>query len=257
MLNFRTTTILFVLIIAALTVVHTFILFPFYIFILIIFLYSFVIFLGSTYIAWNFYLKSLCSANTTEKKIAITFDDAPNCDFTPPLLEFLAKNNIQTTFFCIGKNIENNKNLILDIDAAGHIIGNHSYSHHFWFDLYSSKKIKNEIEETNSIIFKLINKTPKLFRPPYGVTNPNFKKAIEQTGMTSIGWSLRTFDTKNISAETILIKIKKHLKPGDIILFHDSHKNILPLLNELIVYLKNINYQVVGLEELLKINAYE
>jgi peptidoglycan/xylan/chitin deacetylase (PgdA/CDA1 family) len=194
------------------------------------------------------YIKTFCKTKITEKKIAITFDDGPDSEITPKVLEILDEFNVKATFFCIGKHIEKNEDLIKLIDEKGHLIGNHTWSHDRWFDLFSSKKMKADIEKTSGLITKIINKKIKLFRPPYGVTNPNLKKAIIGNGFHTIGWSIRSLDT---------ISSTQKLSPGDIILFHDNREHIAEILKIFLEYTKNEAYEIVPLDQLLNIKAYE
>ncbi|MCK4662757.1 MAG: polysaccharide deacetylase family protein [Bacteroidales bacterium] len=221
----------------------------------VIILYSFCLFLGAYFIKFNFYLKSINSVKTDKKEIAITFDDGPNREITPKVLELLAKHNIKASFFCIGTNIEKNKDIILEIEKQGHIIGNHSYSHYFLFDLFSTKKMSKELSNTNKQIEDITGKTPVFFRPPYGVTNPNLNKAIKKNNLISIGWSIRSLDTVK-RKEQILDRVKKRLKNGDIILFHDNDIKIIAVLENLFEFLIKNGYRIVNLDELLKIKAY-
>ncbi len=202
------------------------------------------------------YIKTLCKADTNQKKIAITFDDGPDPKITPQVLSILDKYNAKATFFCIGKHIEDNKELLKEIDKKGHIIGNHTWSHDLWFDLFSYKRMQADIEKTNGLIFEIINKKAKLFRPPYGVTNPALKRALKRLNFQTIGWSIRSLDTIK-STEKTLKRIKKGLSTGDIILFHDNREHIVDILESFLEYAKSENYEIVTLDELLNIKAYE
>ncbi len=202
------------------------------------------------------YIKTLCKAKTNEKKIAITFDDGPNSEITPKVLDLLDQYNVKATFFCIGRQIEKNKEILKLIDEKGHLIGNHTWSHNSWFDLFSSKKMRVEIEKTFGLIFEITNKKIKLFRPPYGITNPNLKKAIKGLNFKTIGWSLRSFDTiKN--TEKTLRKLYKKTSAGDIVLFHDNREHIVDILQSYLEYIKTEGYEIVPLDQLLNIQAYE
>ena len=97
---------------------------------------------------------------------------------------------------------------------------------------------------------------PNLFRPPFGVTNPLLKIALNNTNLISIGWSVRSFDT-NKSTKNVISRLKKKTHPGAIILLHDSKERIIPILEAFLPWLKNNGYRVVSLEELLQIDAYE
>lgn len=211
---------------------------------------------GSIKISLNFYFKSICRARTKEKVIALTFDDGPDTEVTPKLLDILKRENILATFFNIGQKVDNNPELAKQIDEDGHLIGNHTYTHHKWFDLFSRKRMMKEIEMTDEAIKKATGKVPMLFRPPYGVTNPTLKYIIEKTNLTSIGWSLRSFDTIH-DHEKVMKKLKRKTKPGDIVLFHDTNEKIISIVEEYLAWLKENQYSVVSLENHVKVDAYE
>lgn len=219
-------------------------------------LYLGMLVLGSTLIQLNFYFTSFNKGNTEKKQIALTFDDGPDAQLTTQILDILTKHSIKATFFCIGKKAETQGELLKRIDNDGHLIGNHSYSHTKLFSLFTPKKISNELRLTNDIIAKHIEKKPKLFRPPFGVTNPSIGKAIRETKLLSVGWSLRSFDTSR-NPEKVLKKIKNRLKPGDVILFHDDRSNTPKILASLLPWLLENQFEVIGLDKLLKIDAYE
>ena len=222
-----------------------------------IFIVSLIIFYGSYFVNSNYYIDVVCKANTPEKLIAITFDDGPMLGKTDLVLDILKQNNIPATFFCIGKNIETNTELLKRIDHEGHIIGNHSYSHHFLFDMYSSTKMTDELKLTNKLIFNTINKVPNLFRPPYGVTNPNLAMAIKNCYLTPIGWSVRTLDTTSPNQEKLLNKITKNIQPGDVFLFHDTMEVTINSLQNFIDRCHEQGFTIIGLDKLLGIDAYK
>lgn len=106
------------------------------------------------------------------------------------------------------------------------------------------------------LIEKSIGKKTRLFRPPFGVTNPNISKALKKTGLISVGWSLRSLDTVN-NSEKVLQKLKKKLKPGDVILFHDNRKNTPEILKSFLPWLSENHFDVLELDKLLQLKAYE
>jgi peptidoglycan/xylan/chitin deacetylase (PgdA/CDA1 family) len=246
----------FVLYIVVLIQVYLFLPWKGIFFVLISLLFLIYLIRCSANICSQAYIKTLCKAETKERIIAITFDDGPDPKITPQVLNILDKYSAKATFFCIGKHIEDNKELLKEIDKKGHNIGNHTWSHDRWFDLFSAKKMQADIEKTNGLIFETIGKKTKLFRPPYGVTNPMLKNALKKFNFYNIGWSIRSFDTVK-STENTLKKIKKELTSGDIILFHDNREHIVDILKSFLEYAKNENYEIVPLNELLNIKAYE
>jgi peptidoglycan/xylan/chitin deacetylase (PgdA/CDA1 family) len=257
MLTFRNTNILFGAVLIILIAFNFFVHIPIKAYVLIIFIYSLILFYGSYFIQARFYIKSICSFPTTKKQIAITFDDGPSKNYTPEILSALKENNIEAAFFCIGNRIAGNEEIVNRIKKEGHIIGNHSYSHDFWFDLFSSKKMINDINLMKEVVREIVGLSPKLFRPPYGVTNPNLTKAIIKSNHTSIGWNIRSMDTVIKDERKLMQKIKSAIKPGAIILFHDTCKITLDILPELIKYVKGEGYEIIRLDKMCNLQAYE
>jgi len=211
---------------------------------------------GVTNIRSGYFLKSLSSnPNMTIKKVAITFDDGPDQN-THKILEVLNRHNVKATFFCIGKQIEQHPEIAKKIIEEKHVIGNHTFTHDKLIDVYSVDKFIAEIEQTDAIIKKVSNKKPLLFRPPYGITNPNIAKAIKKTGHAVIGWNKRSFDTTIPSEKIVLKRVTKNLKGGDVILLHDTKIITVAVLEQLLLFLQRNNYTTVTIDELFSIPAY-
>ena len=197
---------------------------PAWLYILFIFIWVIITAIGSFQIRWNYHLRSLNhNHQISENYISITFDDGPHPEFTPKVLSLLKEYNAKATFFLIGKNAE--------MHPA-------------------------ELRQTNSILKKITGKEVKLFRPPFGVTNPNIKHALKKTGHLSIGWNKRSFDTTNLSEKRILRRITSNLKKGDIILLHDSSAKTVAVLEQLLLTLQPHKLQSVPVNRLLEIEAY-
>jgi peptidoglycan/xylan/chitin deacetylase (PgdA/CDA1 family) len=256
MLNFRNTNIFSASLLILLIWVHTRYGLPVYIYPLLFIIYASVVFYGCYNVDSNFFIQIICSAVTDQKEIAISFDDGPVTNYTPEILQLLKQNNIKATFFCIGKRIAGNEDILKQIKEAGHIIGNHSYSHHFWFDLFSSRKMLDDLKRMDQEMEKVIALHPKLFRPPYGVTNPNLKKAIINGGYTPVGWSVRSMDTVIRDKKKLLSRINRSLKPGAVFLFHDTSKTTLNVLPEFIKEVKNRGYHIIAMDKLLHLKPY-
>ena len=256
MLNFRNTNILFSILLGVLIGIQLKYGLPFYIYPLLVIVYSLVVFYGCYYIGSNFFIKIICSANTDQREIAISFDDGPASNYTTEILQLLKKDNIKATFFCIGNRIAGNEQILKKITEDGHIIGNHSYSHHFWFDIFSSQKMLDDLKRMDQETERVIGIVPKLFRPPYGVTNPNLKKAIIKGKYTPVGWSVRSMDTVIRNEKKLLGKINRSLKPGAVFLFHDTSKTTVNILPEFIREVKNKGYHIIPLDKLLHLTPY-
>jgi peptidoglycan/xylan/chitin deacetylase (PgdA/CDA1 family) len=188
--------------------------------------------------------------------VAITFDDGPNSEYTPQVLNLLKRYDAKATFFCIGQNIKAHPELLKRIIADGHVVGNHTYSHDEKFGFFRTKNVITELLQTNEIIKKLTGLESKLFRPPFGVTNPSIKKATKVIGLQSVGWSIRTLDTTSKSHPSIIKSIKEKVKKGDVILLHDTSGKSIEILEQLLVILKEQNIESVTIPTLFNIKAY-
>jgi len=225
--------------------------------ILLLSVYLLFIIIVSVNIRINYHLKAYNRIkNYDSNYISITFDDGPNLDYTPKVLNLLKKYNAKATFFCIGKNINSNPSLIKKIIDDGHTIGNHTYTHSNLIGFFSKKRMVEEIDETNKKIFKITNKNMRLFRPPYGITNPMIAKAIKETGHKAIGWNIRTYDTIIKNPNIIFYIISRKISPGSIILLHDKSNTTIKLLEMILIFLKKNNYKSITIDKLFNLNAY-
>jgi peptidoglycan/xylan/chitin deacetylase (PgdA/CDA1 family) len=220
-------------------------------------LWFLVVLVGSSFISLNYHINAYCNNPLeTEKKIAITFDDGPH-EMTTLILDILKKYNAKATFFCIGKNIEKHPDILKKIVEEGHLVGNHSYSHSGFFDFYRKKRVIVEIEKTDTLIESVLGTKTTLFRPPYGVTNPSIRRALEVTKHKTIGWNIRSLDGIIKNEKFIINRIIKRIAPGGIVLLHDTSIETVHVLEQILQFLQNNNYTVVSLEQLLKIKGYE
>jgi len=256
MLTFKNTNIVFIALLIILIGCNFVYAISFFLYVILFISYSLILFYGCYYIGSNFFINVICSATTNKKQIAISFDDGPATSFTREILEVLRRHHIKATFFCIGNRIPGNEELLMYLYNEDHIIGNHSYSHHFWFDLFSTKKVIADLQMMDDITKDVIGVKPKLFRPPYGVLNPNIKKAIVNGNYTPIGWSVRSYDTVINGERKLFDKICRSLKPGAVFLFHDTSQTTLNILPLFIQYVKENGYEIVRLDKMLDLQPY-
>ena len=230
---------------------------PWWYFIVLVLAYLLIVFYGCVRISSDFFMPVACKANTKEHVVALSFDDGPHPTYSQRVLDTLKEYDVPATFFCIGKNIRGNQAILKRIKDEGHIAGNHSYTHHFWFDMFGSRKMFVDMRQMDTAVMTIIGVKPALFRPPYGVMNPNLKKAIKRGGYTPVGWSIRSLDTVIKDKQKLLSRIMKQIKPGDIILLHDSVEITADILPELIEQIKNKGFRIVRLDKMLNVKAYE
>ncbi len=225
--------------------------------ILLGFIWLSVTIVGSFHIRWNYFLKAKhYNYQVNDEVIAITFDDGPNKEFTPKVLELLKKYHVKGTFFLIGKQVEENSEIVKEMIQQGHIIGNHTYSHSNNFGFFKTEKVISELKQTNAIVEKLVGLKMNLFRPAFGVTNPRISKAVKSLNLTPIGWNIRSLDTTKISQEKIFNKITQNIKKGDVLLLHDTNKKTVEVLEQLLIFLEKRNLKSVTIDQLHTIKAY-
>jgi peptidoglycan-N-acetylglucosamine deacetylase len=211
---------------------------------------------GASVLSAQFFLPVMYQGDPNSNKIAITFDDGPIPVMTEKILDVLNAHKVPAAFFCIGNRVSDYPNLIKRIHESGHLIGNHSYWHGAMFDLQSPDKIFKELADTDVAIQKVIHKKPNFFRPPFGVTNPMVAAAVKRRGYKTIGWTVRSFDTMTRNGQTLLDRVTRSLKGGDVILFHDYSLATLEILPAFLEEVASLGLKVVRVDELLKEKAY-
>lgn len=195
----------------------------------------------------------------SEKIVYLTFDDGPDPENTPRILEILTRYGIKATFFVIGTNVEKYPEILQQIDQQGSVVGNHTYSHKYEI-LYSSEEaFLEEIKRNEELICKLIEKRPLVVREPGGkfLGNPESKLFLTQAGYQVYEWNVDSYDSRQPvpSAAEILNNVigqsqKKALGDKLIILFHDSkgHESTVEALPAIIEYLSKQGFVFKVLE---------
>ncbi len=208
---------------------------------------------GASNIRSGFFIKTLSSANKT-RQLALTFDDGPHPN-SLKVLEVLKQFEAPATFFCIGKNIEAHTAIAKQILAEGHTLGNHTYSHPVKWGWLSAKDVKKEVDLGRVALQNLTGTKHKLFRPPFGVTNPNIARALNSSDCNVIGWDLRSLDTAIKDEERLYQRIIKRINQSSILLFHDTQEHTPRVLARVLQYCKDGGIKIVSLGELLEIEV--
>lgn len=211
---------------------------------------------GSARVDSGFFIQTVCSGDQNSRMVALTFDDGPVSGKTEKILDILNRNSIKAAFFCIGKKMEQNPELLKRIQDEGHLVGNHSYSHHPMIDLYPFGRLREELIRTNQIARKITGKELKLFRPPYGVTTPPLARAVSRTGMTAIGWNIRSLDTVINDSQKLISRTTGNVKGGDIILLHDTSETTISSLQVIIDKIRNKGLEFARLDQLTDLKPY-
>ena len=196
----------------------------------------------------------LWEIDTQEKIVAITFDDGPDDKYTNQILDLLAEYEAKATFFILGKNAEKHPEVILRQFEEGHELANHTYTHPWNTTL---KRIEEEMQKTNDIIYSITGFKPILFRPVGGLYTDGMIDVAVKNGYTVIMWSWHqdTEDWKDPGVRKIVNKVLGGTKPGDVILFHDGGSDrtqTVEALKEILPVLKKQGYRFVTISEMLE-----
>lgn len=192
--------------------------------------------------------REVSTAETRESmEIALTFDDGPNAKYTPALLDGLRARGIQVSFFLIGKRIEGNEDIVKQMQADGHLIGNHTYSH-VRLTKESPSLACSEIEETNEIIYRVTGEYPSYIRPPFGAWNEELTCLVP---MTVVLWNVDPMDWKVKNARKVEEHILKQARASSIVLLHDSSAATVEATLDVIDSLAAKGYTFVTVDELM------
>lgn len=160
------------------------------------------------------------------KQIALTYDDGPNDPHTLRLLEVLARHDVRATFFLIGRHVQQRRDIAREIVKAGHIVGNHTFTHPLLI-FRSAAKIRQELSSCRAALQDAIGDHSNLFRPPFGGRRPAVLHIARELEFEPVMWTVTGYDWNAPPAEVIERKVAKQIKGGDVILLHDGgHKQM-------------------------------
>jgi peptidoglycan/xylan/chitin deacetylase (PgdA/CDA1 family) len=207
---------------------------------------------GASRICSGIFIRAVCRGERGSNLVALTFDDGPHPFRSRQIMDLLHKFNGKASFFLTGVELEGNEGIVQEMAMEGHTVGNHSFSHSNLFPLFSGRRIAGEIIETNRLIEGITGRQVHFFRPPFGVTNPNIYRGLKGLNMRTIGWSIRSFDTRNERPEKVVSRILKRLGGGDIVLLHETSEHILEILEQILKDMKARGLDGVSLDRLLQ-----
>lgn len=169
---------------------------------------------------WGLFLPVLSHGPRSRNEVVLTFDDGPDPDTTPKLLELLDREGTKACFFVVGERVRQAPQLLLDIVSRGHEVGNHSDSHDPMLMLRRSGRLEREIDACQKTLAKQGVRS-LVFRPPAGIVNPKLGPLLEQRGMSCVLFSVRPKDFGNRRIHDLARRVLSRARPGDIILLHD------------------------------------
>lgn len=190
------------------------------------------------------------NVDTEEKVLSISFDAAWGRANTEGILNILDQYDVKTTFFLVGFWVEKHPDLVAELVARGHEIGNHSATHPHMSRL-SEAQIREELRKTSDMVEAITGKPTTLFRPPYGEYNNAVVRVSREEGYECVQWNVDSLDWKNLGTENMIRQCTKEVHPGDIVLFHNDSKYILEALPRILEYYTQQGYKIVPISQIL------
>lgn len=192
------------------------------------------------------------------KQLALTYDDGPNDPHTLRLLEVLARHDVRATFFVIGRYAQQRPDIVRALLNAGHVIGNHTFTHPL-LTLKKPAEVRKELSECRAAIQDAIGSHSNLFRPPYGGRRPAVLRVARELGLSPIMWNVTGYDWNAPPAAVIERKVSNQMRGGDVLLLHDGgHRQMgadrsqtVVATDHLISRYKSEGYEFVTIQHML------
>ncbi len=181
----------------------------------------------------------------TKPMVALTFDDGPS-KYTAEILKVLKENNSVATFFVLGSEVNKYKDVLNQVIAEGNEIGNHSYNHKN-LKTITDEELYKQVQGTDDLVYIASGYTPKVMRPPYGISDAELNKKINKP---IVKWSIDTLDWKNRDTDKVVAAVLNDVKDGDIVLMHDLYDSTAQAAKIIIPKLVEQGYQLVTVSEM-------
>jgi peptidoglycan/xylan/chitin deacetylase (PgdA/CDA1 family) len=155
--------------------------------------------------------------------VALTFDDGPDPEVTPAVLDILGAHGARATFFVLGERAARYPDVIRRIHREGHSVGTHTQHHRIGFHFARPAHVRREIDDAIDVVAGILAVRPTLFRPPQGLRTPSFASGWRRTrGQVCVTWSVRGLDSLRTTAAAITRRVARGLGPGAIVALHDG-----------------------------------
>jgi peptidoglycan/xylan/chitin deacetylase (PgdA/CDA1 family) len=167
-------------------------------------------------------LTRLPAAAANRGEIAITFDDGPDPEITPRVLDALDRAGARASFFCVGSRAQAHPRIVREIVRRGHAVENHSHAHSTAFGWYGPARLAREIGAAQDALAALAGRAPAFFRAPFGVRNPFVDPVLARLGLAYVSWTRRGYDAVDGEAARVLDRLASGLAAGDVLVLHDG-----------------------------------
>jgi peptidoglycan-N-acetylglucosamine deacetylase len=169
----------------------------------------------------QWYGRTFIGLRPDSRQLALTYDDGPNDPHTLKLLDVLAKHDVRVTFFLLGRYVDKRPDIVSEIVRAGHIVGNHTYTHPNLI-FCSTAQTRIQIQDCARAIKDAVGDHSRLFRPPFGGRRPSTLRVAQSLGLAPVMWNVTGWDWNAPPADRIVEKVTANIRGGDIILLHDG-----------------------------------
>jgi len=167
-------------------------------------------------------LSRLPEAAARRGEVALTFDDGPDPEVTPRVLDLLDRRGVRASFFCIGRRAAACPEVAAEIARRGHAIENHSHTHPHAFVLYPPRALGRQIDAAQEALARAAGRAPRLFRAPAGLRSFLLERELARRGLALASWTRRAFDTVRGRPEAVAAALLDGLAAGDVLLLHDG-----------------------------------
>jgi len=169
----------------------------------------------------QWYGRTFTGLHLGSKKLALTYDDGPNDPHTLRLLDVLTKHNVKATFFLVGRYAKHRPDIAREVLGAGHIIGNHTFSHPNLI-FVSPLQTKMQLLDCRQALTDAVGEHSRLFRPPFGGRRPSTLRIVRALGLEPVMWNVTGGDWKGKPAQYVERTVARQIRGGDVILLHDG-----------------------------------
>lgn len=179
-------------------------------------------------------LRRLPPAAARRAEIAVTFDDGPDPEVTPRILDVLDRHGAKASFFCVGRAATRHPDIVREIARQGHCVENHSNQHSNAFAAWGPRRLQHDIAAAQECLAALAGRPPLFFRAPIGLRNPFLDPVLARLGLIYASWTRRGLDTVDGNRVSVLARLTRDLAAGDMLLLHDRSgaTAVLPALLE-------------------------
>ncbi len=168
-------------------------------------------------------IRRLPQAAASRSEIALTFDDGPDPQVTPAVLDMLDAAGAKATFFCIAQRARQHHALCREIAQRGHSVQNHSDQHGLSFAMSGLGGFSREVNRAQAALCEITGQVPLFFRAPAGLRNPLLGAVLERSQLHLVSWTRRGFDTVQRQPQRVFARLGQGLAAGDILVLHDGN----------------------------------